>query len=133
MSSSSTHHRNRLIYLTGFMASGKSTIGPILANTLGYNAIDLDRAIEAKAGKTIAQMFHDDGEASFRSVERETLTELSTLQDYVVSLGGGTILQEENLRILTTTGIVVYLKVDVEQLFKRLRHKTDRPVLHDDA
>jgi shikimate kinase len=118
-----------LIFLTGFMASGKSTIGPILANTIGWDFLDLDRVIEQKTNKTIVQIFKDEGEQFFRNLETQTLKELSHLKKYVISLGGGTIDSEENLKIIKANGILVYLESSPEAAYYRLRFKRDRPAL----
>lgn len=121
--------RSKRIYLTGFMASGKSTIGPILANTLGYASVDLDHVIETHSGKTISEIFRTDGEEKFRLLEGEALREVSSCSQYVISLGGGTIFQQNNIDIILATGILVYLKASSGQLVRRLRNKVDRPIL----
>lgn len=123
--------RNERIYLTGFMGSGKSTIGPILANTIGYRFLDVDRAIEKATGKSVKQIFHDHGEAHFRALERNLIAELSEQRHLVVSLGGGTMVDPGNFHTITRSGIVVYLKATPEQIFKRLQRKVDRPTLTD--
>ena len=123
--------RNRRIYLTGFMGSGKSTIGPILANTLGYAFVDIDKAIEGQTGKTVKEIFKDHGEEHFRRLERTLIQDLRAKDHIVISLGGGTIADPVNFPIIRATGILVYLKTAPEQLFKRLHYKTDRPVLVD--
>src|SRR3970282_713969 len=107
----------QIIYLTGFMGSGKSTIGPILANTLGWDFYDLDRVIEKKTGKKIRQIFEQDGENFFRKIETETLKELSVNNKVIISLGGGTIVSDENIGILKNSGKLIYLKI-------KTRHKT---------
>jgi shikimate kinase len=122
-------HNNRLIFLTGFMASGKSTIGPILANCLGFSHVDLDHEIESAEGATIRQLFIEKGEIAFRAIENAKLKEVSGYDGYVVSLGGGTALQEENFRLIQSTGFLIYLKTDSEHLFRRLKNKRDRPML----
>lgn len=119
------------LYLTGFMTSGKSTIGPILANVLGWNFYDLDKVIEKDQKKSIVEIFESDGEDFFRKLETEKLKELSKSEKVVISLGGGTMANEENLDIIRRTGKVVYLKVSPEVLYKRLRYKIDRPLLRD--
>jgi shikimate kinase len=123
------HQRNHRIYLAGFMASGKSTVGPILANTVGYDFVDLDAVVAEREGKSVKDIFKEHGEAYFRGKERDAVRMLSTRNRIVVSLGGGTVLDEGSMEILTTTGILVYLKVPAEIVFKRLRHKTDRPMV----
>ena len=126
--------KNR-IYLTGFMGSGKSTITPILANTLGYKSIDIDEEIVNITKKRIAEIFSEMGEEYFRKIERSILQEISQLDGYVVSLGGGTIADPTNFSIIKSTGILIYLKSSSEQIFNRMKNKTDRPLLriNDDA
>lgn len=121
--------KKHLIYLTGFMGSGKSTIAPILANTIGYSHIDIDEEIEKTSGKRISEIFSDSGEPAFRNIERKLLAAISTSDECVVSLGGGTITNEANLSVVKSTGILIYLKADIDQIVKRLRHKTNRPMI----
>jgi shikimate kinase len=121
--------KNKIIYLAGFMGSGKSTVGPILANTLGWDFYDLDKVIEKKAGKKIKEIFEKKGEPYFRILESETLRELSNGERLIISLGGGTMISEANLMLLKETGVIVYLKVSPESLYRRLRFKRDRPAL----
>ncbi|HEX2867133.1 MAG TPA: shikimate kinase [Ignavibacteriales bacterium] len=123
---------NTIIYLNGFMASGKSTIGPILANTLGWEFYDLDRVIEEETGKKIVDIFKDEGEKFFRDKETETLRRLSKLREAVISLGGGTSVHNNNLEIIKSTGKIVYLKASPEALYKRLRFKRDRPMFNSE-
>ena len=119
----------RLIYLTGFMGSGKTTIAPILANTLGYSHIDIDEEIEKTTGTRISEIFAHAGEKVFRDIERKLLTAASTADECVVSLGGGTIANDENISIVKSSGLLVYLKAEVDEIVKRLRHKTNRPLI----
>jgi shikimate kinase len=121
--------RRNLIYLAGFMGSGKSTIGPILANTLGYRFVDIDLKIEDHTHKSISSIFREDGEPVFRTIERNILQQLSTMADSVISLGGGTIANEENFRTVSDTGIIIYLQIPPEEALNRMRNKVDRPVL----
>lgn len=119
------------VYLTGFMGSGKSTIGPILANTIGYDFLDIDRTIEAREGKAVTEIFRERGESYFRALEREIIEQIRSRFRLVISLGGGTVTDPEAFQIIRTSGILVYLKVTPEQLFKRLHRRTDRPLLSD--
>jgi shikimate kinase len=121
--------RRDRIYLTGFMGCGKSTIGPILANTIGYNFVDVDKHIEQLDGRSINEIFSVEGEKRFRDLERAVLLKVSALPRTVISLGGGTMTIAENLELILGTGLVVYLKITPEQLFHRLRHRSDRPLL----
>lgn len=123
--------KNNVIYLTGFMTSGKSTVGPILANVLGWNFYDLDREIESREKKSIVEIFESNGENYFRSIETDTLKELSLLKNVVISLGGGTIANETNMGILKETGKIIYLKVSPDILYHRLKNKIDRPLFRD--
>ncbi|RPH37805.1 shikimate kinase [bacterium] len=121
--------RKDRIYLTGFMGCGKSTIGPILANTIGYDFVDVDRQIEQAEGRSINEIFSEKGEKHFRDLERTVLMKVCSLPRTVISLGGGTMTVAENLEVILATGLVVYLKITPEQLFHRLRHRSDRPLL----
>ena len=120
--------KKRLVYLAGFMGSGKSTIGPILANTLGWEFYDLDRVIENRLDKKVVEIFEQHGEDFFREKETEILTELSLKQNCIISLGGGTIINDTNLNIIKKTGKIVYLYTSPEFIYDRLRHKRDRPI-----
>lgn len=122
-------NRRERIYLTGFMGSGKSTIGAILANTIGYDFVDLDRSIVAAQGMSIVEIFRTRGQDAFRAMERDELARLSTRRHTVVSLGGGTLSLADNHRIVRASGILVYLKIDASELVGRLRHRDDRPLL----
>jgi shikimate kinase len=123
------HPRKSLIYLAGFMGSGKSTIGPILANTLGFEFVDIDKFVEQKAAKKIKEIFATEGEQAFREIERASLTEVSGRTRCVVSLGGGTIANEENFRLIRESGVIVYLQLSPEEITLRVHHRTDRPLL----
>jgi shikimate kinase len=122
--------KNDVIYLAGFMGSGKSTIGPILANTLGWDFYDLDKVIEENEGKRIKEIFATKGENYFRKIERDLLQKISKEQKVIISLGGGTLTNEENLVFLKKNGRIFYLKASEEAIYKRLKYKRDRPSLH---
>lgn len=118
------------IYLTGFMGSGKSTLGPPLAERLGYGFLDLDAAIEAEAGRPVQALFAEEGEAAFRALERACLQQTARRSGVVVALGGGALTFEENLHFARTHGAVVYLYVPPAELARRLaRSRTPRPLL----
>ncbi len=120
---------NRIIYLTGFMGSGKSTIGPILANTLGWDFFDLDKVIEKKAGMKIPEIFEKEGEQFFRELEIETLSALTKHNNAIIALGGGTVTNNNNINLIKETGKLIYLKATPESVYLRLRYKRDRPLL----
>jgi shikimate kinase len=117
------------VFLTGFMGSGKSTVGPILANSVGYDFVDLDAQIEAAEGRSIRDIFRSEGEAHFRALEREEIARLCTRSRLVVALGGGTLVQPETHRLIRASGVLVYLKLSPDQLFQRVRRNEDRPLL----
>ena len=120
---------NKIVYLTGFMASGKSTIGPILANTLGWNFLDLDKLVEEAAGKSVRTIFEENGEDYFRELETRTLRNTCELENYIIALGGGTIANQINLEIIKSSGFLIYLESSPEETYRRLRFKRDRPAL----
>ena len=123
--------RRGRIYLTGFMGSGKSTVGPILANTIGYDFVDVDRTIEEAEGISVGEVFRVRGEDFFRRREREVIAQLSHERKMVVALGGGALVDPANRETIRTTGILVYLRVPKELLMKRLQRREDRPLLTD--
>jgi shikimate kinase len=123
-------HGKSLVYIIGFMGSGKSTAGKKLAAALGWEFIDLDRKIEAAAGKSINEIFLKDGEDKFRSLETEVLRSLQTHVKTIVSTGGGTPCHADNMQFMLNTGVTVYLKMTTSQLVSRLKGSTgERPVL----
>lgn len=116
------------IYLTGFMGAGKSTLGIIIANSLGWDFVDLDREIENTAGMKIADYFAKHGEAAFRALEKAELHKTASLQKTVIALGGGAITFGDNLEFTRLNGLLIYLKSTPEQIYQRLRFKMDRPI-----
>lgn len=122
---------DKRIYLTGFMTSGKSTLGPILANVLGLDFYDLDREIEKVENLMVVEIFEKKGEQYFREIEVKILRELSHKSNIIISLGGGTITSKENYELMKSAGKIVYLKVSPSNLYRRLKNKTDRPIFKD--
>lgn len=110
---------NRL-FLTGYMGSGKSAMGRILATQLGYCFIDLDHYIEGKFHKTIAQLFESEGEEVFREKESLCLREVGEFENVVVATGGGAPCFFDNMDYMNRQGTTIYLKLTPEQLMKRL-------------
>jgi shikimate kinase len=123
--------KKKIVYLTGFMASGKSTYGKILANVLGWENYDLDKMIVEREGMEVVDIFSQKGEEYFRKLETEILRETSNYENAVVSLGGGTVINTENLEICKSTGIVIYLKCSVGTITQRIIRKTTRPIFRD--
>jgi shikimate kinase len=125
-------HRKKLIYLLGFMGSGKSTVGQLLARNMGWPFIDLDATIEAGQGATIRQIFEQEGEPFFRQIEHAALTEASKTEPAVIALGGGTWVQEPNLEFIRSTGgATIWLDCSLEELRRRCAGIHDRPLFRD--
>lgn len=121
--------RNNYI-LIGYMGCGKSTVGRRLAETLNYEFMDTDAWIEKCQGMTISEIFKLKGELYFRDLETETLRELlEEDKEYVISVGGGVPLREENRRILRKLGKVIYLKAIPETIYNRIKGDVTRPLL----
>lgn len=121
------------IFLTGFMGSGKSTAGKALATLLKTRCIDLDDYLEKKEGRTIPEIFESEGEEIFREIEKKCLTDLLKLKDpHVISLGGGTVCFYDNLELIKSSGILVYIDLPIEVLANRIKEsKLTRPLLKE--
>jgi len=117
------------IVLIGFMGSGKSTIGRLIAGRLGFQFVDTDAVIVQRAGMDIAAIFARDGEEGFRELETAALESLDHLQRSVIATGGGVVLRERNRELLRELGLVVLLKASEEALFERVSRNTKRPLL----
>lgn len=120
------------IYLTGFMGSGKSTCGPLLAERLGYRFLDLDAEVERIAGISISEVFEQRGEAKFRALETAVLSEAATQENVIVATGGGALATEGNLLLAETSGAIAFLKLPATTLAARLHNADGRPLLHDE-
>ena len=126
----------RRIVLTGFMGSGKSTVGPLVAGRLGWTFLDVDDVIEAEAGATIAELFARHGEAPFRSREHATIARLAAGDALVLALGGGAIEHPATRSLLLTTPgtLLVHLEVELATTLARCRGtEHTRPILADQA
>ncbi len=108
------------IFLIGFMGSGKTAMGKLLAKTSNLHFIDLDAYIENKYRKTIAQIFEEEGEAAFREKERACLHEVADFEDVVISTGGGAPCFFDNMEFMNSRGETIYLKLQPEHLAQRL-------------
>ena len=117
------------ILLTGFMGAGKTTVGKKLAKRLGYLFIDTDREIEKKQGCSITEIFKYGGEECFRDLETDILQKLQTKQNLVIATGGGMVLRNENRSLMQSLGTRVYLKVELQELMRRLKKDKKRPLL----
>jgi shikimate kinase len=126
----------KAVFLVGFMGAGKTSVGRSLGRRLGWSFEDLDDRLQARAGRSIAEIFRDLGEAEFRRLEntalRELLSELST-GSRVVALGGGAFAPPENAALLERAGVhVIFLDGSVEELFRRCQQEPrERPLLRN--
>jgi shikimate kinase len=127
--------RTPALYLVGFMGSGKSTVGRILADRLGWDFVDLDAEIEQQAGVSIAHLFDARGEAEFRRMEHEKLREhvgqVVRGRPAVIALGGGAFVQPANFELCENNGISIWLDVPLETARRRVANNADRPLARD--
>jgi shikimate kinase len=124
--------KNHIIYIIGFMGSGKSTAGKKLASLLNWSFIDLDKKIEEHTLKTIPEIFSQNGEDYFRIIESKLLKNLNSGTNTIISTGGGTPCFSDNMDFMIETGLTIYLKLTPRQLRSRLSgSKGERPLIRD--
>jgi shikimate kinase len=132
MSESTISNRPSQIFLIGFMASGKSTVGPLLAQRLDRPFIDIDPAIEARTKLTIAELIAREGEDYFRQIETELLRETAQGELAVIAPGGGAITRAENRELMANCGTLVWLDTPFELCWLRIQNdQTIRPLAPD--
>jgi len=117
------------LYLVGFMGTGKSTVGRAAAQKLGFTLVDSDHEIERKHGKSIPDIFAQDGEAVFRAMEREFIESGHPPERCVVSCGGGLVVQPGMLPRLKAKGVVVCLHASIGTILERTSRNQHRPLL----
>lgn len=127
-----------IITLTGFMGCGKTSTGRALGALLSWDVTDLDAAIENRIGKTVAEIFAQEGESGFRTLEKEVLAEVLSRKDdnLVLSLGGGTINDKDNLNLVKRSSRCIYLRAAASSLAEWLSEdmaEKSRPLLNRDA
>jgi shikimate kinase len=116
------------------MASGKSTVGPMLAEKLGLEFIDLDQLIAAKTGCAIAELINREGEERFREIEARTLHEAVSRGAAIIAPGGGAITREENRELMSRSGVTVWLDAPFDLCWRRIRKDgATRPLAPDEA
>ncbi|WHH59652.1 shikimate kinase [Petroclostridium sp. X23] len=120
---------NKNIVLTGFMGSGKTTVGKIAAEKLNMIFIDVDAYIENEQQKKISDIFEQFGEEYFRNLETDMVKKVALEQNAVIATGGGVVLRKENLDYLRQNGVIVYLYSNEEAIMRNTSHNTDRPLL----
>ena len=116
--------------LIGFMGTGKTSVGRLLAEQLRFEFLDTDELIQSRTGRTINDIFAQDGEPAFRELERQVVDELATRQQTVISTGGGLPTQPENLTKLKQHALVVCLWTAPEKIWERVKNQSHRPLLH---
>jgi shikimate kinase len=121
------------LYLVGFMGTGKTTIGRAVAARMGFRLLDSDQEIEKAAGRTIAEIFAQDGEPAFRSMERDFIENGHPDRGCVVACGGGLVVQPGMLERLNRKGVVVCLHASLETILKRTQGNRTRPLLNVDT
>lgn len=120
---------SRNIALHGMMGAGKSTVAIMLADRLGRRVADTDEELRNWTGRSIPELFEAHGEAGFRELERQVVAELAKFHDLVLALGGGAVLDDDNVAELLLTGVLVELRATPDVLIRRLRGGAGRPLL----
>ncbi|MGN0348538.1 MAG: shikimate kinase [Roseburia sp.] len=118
------------IYLIGFMGAGKSTVARRLAELTGAQRIEMDQRIEEQQKEKITDIFSKYGEEYFRDLETELLKSLVKQQNLIVSCGGGSVLRDENARLMKEAGRIILLSATAETVYERVKHSTNRPILN---
>jgi shikimate kinase len=126
--------KKKIFYLIGFMGAGKTTLGKQIAGRLGFHFQDLDAFLEAQTGRSVRQIFVEEGETAFRAKERQALQELirSSPTPLILACGGGAPCYENNLALMQQNGFLIYLKAEPSTLMQRLAPQKDkRPLVKD--
>jgi shikimate kinase len=119
----------KTVVMVGMMGAGKTAVGTAIARILAVPFLDSDEEITRAADRSIAEIFERDGEAFFRSRETEVISRLLRGEPCVLSTGGGAFLSASNRQLINEVGVSVWLRVDIEVLWQRVRHKSTRPLL----
>jgi shikimate kinase/3-dehydroquinate synthase len=123
------HSPSKNIVLTGFMGTGKTSVGHTVAERLGYEFVDMDSMIEARAGKPIARIFAEDGELAFRQMEVALCGELCAREGLAIATGGGALVNPNNRARMMASGTVVCLTCSIDEILRRVDGNADRPLL----
>lgn len=119
-----------MIYITGFMGAGKTTVGTALGEKLNVHVYDTDRMVEKDQNKSVQDVFRDQGEAAFRACETHVLKKLSALQENsIVTTGGGIIMNPVNRTLMKSNGSIIFLYCDIDTIRRRLFNDKTRPLL----
>jgi shikimate kinase len=118
------------VYLVGFMGTGKTTVGKVLADKLSKRFVEMDQLIEKQENREIKDIFAEKGQDYFRELENQLLRKLSSQSDLVVSCGGGVVCSQDNLDILQNTGYLFSLFASPKSIFERIKGSDHRPLLN---
>jgi shikimate kinase len=121
---------DKSIVLIGMMGAGKSSVGACLRRRTGLGLLDMDEIVASNFGMSIPEVFAEHGEKKFREAETEALRRMRTEEQMIIITGGGIVLRKENVEILTSQAVIVWLDGDEETLFARASRKRNRPLLH---
>src|SRR5688572_30438483 len=119
------------ISIIGFMGTGESSMGRLVATQLHFDFVDTDELIESRAGRSIAEIFAQAGETAFRNIEKQVVADLARMQRTVFATGGGLAAQPDNLASLKEHSLVVCLWASPDVIWERVRHQNHRPLLND--
>lgn len=119
----------RSVFLVGMMGAGKTTVGRLLAEAIGFEFVDADRELEARSGVPIPTIFEIEGEAGFRRREAALLEELTARHHIVLATGGGAVLEPTTRQRLRDRGLVIYLRTTADEVHRRTRRDKSRPLL----
>ena len=122
-----------IVFLTGFMGSGKSRIGREISQKRGWKFIDTDKEIEKRSHMSVMEIFSKKGELYFRSLEEKIIKEIGEVNiDCVVALGGGALISDRSLKIVLKKGCLIYIQSNAEAIYQRVQHTSKRPLLQND-
>jgi shikimate kinase len=127
------HSRRRIVNLAliGFMGAGKTSVGRLVAEQLHFDYLDTDELIQSHTRRSITEIFKTDGEAAFRALEQQVVTELAGCEQAVICTGGGLPTNPQNLASLKAHALIVCLWASPEKIWERVKNQTHRPLLHD--
>lgn len=117
------------IVLIGFMGTGKTSVGKIIAKKLGFKFVDVDELIERTTGMEISEIFSKFGEPRFRDIETEMIKLITQKTGQVIATGGGVVLRDENMELLKENGVIFCLEAPENVIFERVKHTKNRPLL----
>lgn len=117
------------IILTGFMGSGKTTVGKEIARVLNLTFLDTDKMIEKEQNRSISDIFKKEGEDYFRLLEKMVVTNICRKDNMVIATGGGTLLNKDNLNLISQTGIIFCLTANIDILIRRMADRKSRPII----